>query len=133
MDATTTLYTEEDVRAAEWAREADAEFHVQYDDGHDRRVKTAEDAARALAREFELMPPNVAVERYRHGKALLLDDKVITSHRLTTGESDDAYQELRENETIVSAVLRASAGHIATSEAHCYVALAVRKTPKKTS
>jgi hypothetical protein len=154
-----TRFTEDDIRAALWAKDIDVEFAVQYDHGMSpyRRAndpRTAEETVRALCYTYDYnylgpdedpqglterqyqtwFEKNVVtreLERYRRGKAVRSEAKIITSYRFTTGESGHAEERMTEGETLLSPIIRVSSGHIATMEAHHYVALAVRKGDTK--
>lgn len=156
--ATDLIYTDDDLSAAIYAADVLSEFHTQYNLGRDpyrrpHEPTTPEETARALAYEYDYNavgtdePGNAneqtyrrwfeahvvepAIAKYHRGAEILETAKVISSRRFTTGESDNAYNDMIEGETILSPVHRYPAGHIATAEAHSYTALAARKTPRR--
>lgn len=83
-----------------------------------------------LRDDLERTEVQARVEQYERGKAILQVNKVVTSGRsIVLG--DRSYEEMADGETIVSPALVCWGGHIATSEAHYYAALARRKGVRK--
>ncbi|SRR6266446_1158871 len=137
-------FTEEDLRAAMYTRFVDEEVTLEQSAPPHRTFTTDEQKVswyessltvldlddKEDLRYFSehIVPENLT--RYHHGQEVLKTCKVLVSQRsIVLG--DNLYNEMVEGEMVVSPVITIPSGHIATSEAHRYVALALRKIAKK--